>query len=334
VSTLQSSRLAFELLADVQGAANLQIRDSDVEVAAGKVLHAVEGSKRELLIPLGEDEPEHTDEASRGVVLRPRPLMDGKELRRFQAVECLLPALNEPFEALCDEILELLTAQPENPGLRCAQTLDRWRELLGAPGSRLLGENAIIGLLAELHFLEHLVQAHGAAVALGCWTGPGGARFDFMGQVGDVEVKATAVRDAFTVTIHGLLQLEPADGRALHLYAEQVERVPTGGDCVPEAVDRLVAAGVSRHDLLEQLRDAGCAVADLPTYQGLRFAKLAHRGYRITDDFPRLVTSGLVDPDMADRVRKVQYAIEIGDTAATPGHVKEIDEIAEEILAT
>jgi hypothetical protein len=326
--------MAFELLADVQGGANLQIRDSDVEVAAGKVLHALEGSKRELLIPLGENEPEHTDEASRGVVLRPRSLMDGKELRRFQAVECLLPALNEPFESLCDEILELLTTQPDNPGFGCAETLDRWRELLGAAPSRLLGENAIMGLLAELHFLERLVRAHGAAAALRCWTGPGGARFDFIGPAGDVEVKATAVRDTFTVTIHGLLQLEPAGSRPLHLYAEQVERVPSGGDSVPEAVDRLVTAGVSRHDLLERLRDAGCAVTDLPTYQGIRFAGLAHRGYLITSTFPRLVTSGLVDPGMADRIQKVQYAIDIGDTAATPGHFEDIDGIAEGIVAT
>src|SRR5207248_2202278 len=105
------------------------------------------------------------------------------------------------------------------------------------------------------------------------------------------------------------------DGADLFLYAEQVERVPIDGDSVPEAVERLVGAGVSRHSLLGLLAGIGCVAEDMDTYRTIRFALLDFRAHEIVDGFPRLVRSELVRPDMADRITNVQYAIDLSDPA-------------------
>ena len=327
-----ASGTAFAILAEAQAADRMQIRETEVAVAAGLVLHAMDGGTRVLLIPLKTEEATQLDEESRGVVLRPRDWLDEGVRRRFQTVVCEMPALNVPFESLCDEILQALDEAPTNPARRCLEVLERWRDLLGPRASRLLGENALIGLLAELHLLEALVQVAPPADALGRWMGPTGSRFDFVGGSAVVEVKATTSRDQFSVTIHGLLQLDPPDGSALLLYAEQMERVPVGGDSVPDAVERLVASGVSRRDLLGLLAALGYLAADMDDYRTVRFRELDVRAFEIVVGFPRLVRSGLVDPGMADRVNNVSYSVDLSDVLLLPGHLPDVAEVTRRLM--
>ena len=327
------SQTAFSLLFEGQVMGRPTVRESDVLVPSGAVLHAVEGTTRLLLIPLGDDEDGVVDEESRGVVLRPRALADADgAVQNYQTVVCQLPSLNAPFESLCDEILDAISVDPEGAIGSCRRILERWRDLLGRPTSRLLSDNGLMGLLTELHFLERLVRV-GGPLTLGLWMGPAGARFDFMGSKAAVEAKATTTRDRFTVTIHGLHQLEPADGADLFLYAEQVERVPVDGDSVPEAVERLVSDGVSRHSLLGLLAGIGCLAEDMDTYRTIRFSPLGFRAHEIVDGFPRLVRSELVRPDMADRITNVQYAVDLSDPTVVPGHVVDPDNLARRLLS-
>ena len=327
------SHQAFALLAEGRRAGGLHVRESDVAVASGPVLHALEGTQRLLLVPLTADDQAVTDEGSRGVILRPRDLDDAGTLRRFQTVVCELSELNSAFETFCDEILEDLSEAPSNPPASCVAVLERWRDLLEPRSSRLLGANALSGLLAELHFLEKLVSFGGAAGALDLWMGPGGARFDFMGRGSAVEVKATTSRDSFSVGIHGLLQLDPPSETQLYLYAERLERVPAGDDSVQDALDRLVTSGIPRQGLLAHVAQLGVLPADMASYQTIRFRQLAHRAFRVEPGFPRLIAGELSDPTMADRVTKVSYSIDLSDVANIPGHVPDLDLVMSTLIA-
>lgn len=328
-----TSHKAFTFLGDGP-APGLRIRETDVRVSAGHVMHAIEGPRRLLLIPLGEDEAATTDEESRGVVLRPRDLVDAGTTRRFQTITCELTELNSAFEAFCDEVLGALDEDPLNPPQRCLEVLGRWRDLLGPRGSSLRGRNVLSGLLAELHMLERLAAAADVATCLALWTGPLGSRFDFMGKLTAVEVKATTSRDAFTVGIHGLLQLDPPPETQLYLYAEQMELVPMDGDSVPDALERLWNLGVPRQALLSTVAMLGVLPADLDGYRKIRFRTLAYRVFCVEPGFPRLTASELKDATMADRVTKVSYTIDLSDVASVPGHIDDLDELVQRILST
>jgi len=328
---VENSESIFHLLARAGDASGLQIRDSDIEVDAGHVAHAINHSgMRTLLVPLTEEQTVREDAASRGVVLAEREFIDGDVSRRFAMLRCELPTLDEQFGVLCDEVLSALAASPDDPGTTCAGVLERWRELLGPRNERLLGESQLMGLLGELRFLERLAQETPDALTL--WTGPTGSRFDFMAGSSAVEVKATASRERFTVGIHGLLQLEPPSGGGLYLWAQRYERVPDGSESVPDSVRRLEALGLSNHDLLEKLAGVGYMMADADAYGAVRFEALDDRSFAVIDRFPRLVRASLADSSLADRLLAVSYSIDLSDAINIPGAMKDLDAVATSFL--
>jgi hypothetical protein len=144
-----------------------------------------------------------------------------------------------------------------------------------------------------------------------------------MGSSAAVEVKSTSSRERFTVRIHGLLQLDPAPDQRLYLYAEQVERVPIGGDSVPDAIERLQSQNPGRA-LSERLALLGYDMTDEPVYRTIRYATLDSRHVRIDEDTPRLVRSSLRDPALADKVHNVDYDIDL-DPAELPGILPDAD---------
>ena len=290
----------------------IQIRDTDLELPGGKVAHAVEKGRRLLLLPLAEDETAAEDDDSRGVTLTERLLLDGGLPIRFQALVCELPQLAAQFGLLCDELWDELSEHTGRPAATAQAVLERWRDLLAPRTVRLLGAEALSGLLAELHVLEQVHRAAGSTAALRLWTGPEGARHDFVGQNGGVEVKSTTTRERFTVQIHGLGQLEPPPG-GLVLYAEQVEQVPFGGDTVPDALSRLMDAGIPAHDLLSKLATLGYDGRDAEVYGHIRFRRVRQVAVEVRDPLPRLTSADLRDPGLADRLMSVRYSIDLID---------------------
>lgn len=328
---METSESIFHLLARAGDTSVLQIRESDVEVDAGPVAHAIDHSgMRILLVPLTKEQTVREDTASRGVILAKRELIDQDVSRRFAMFRCELPALDEQFGILCDEVLSALAASPHDPGGICAGVLERWRELLGPRNERLLGEFQLMGLLAELRFLERLAQETPDALTL--WTGPAGSRFDFMAGSRAVEVKATTSRERFTVGIHGLLQLEPPAGGELYLWAQRYERVPDGSESVPDSVRRLEGLGLSSHDLLEKLARVGYMTADTEAYRAVRFQALDDRSFAVINTFPRLVRASLADSSLADRLLAVSYSIDLSDTINIPGSMTDLDAVATAFL--
>ncbi len=327
---MENSESVFHLLARA-GDASVKIRESDVELDAGPVAHAIDQSgKRILLVPLTGEQTVREDIASRGVILAEREFIDRDVSRRFAMFRCELPTLDEQFGILCDEVLSALAASPHDPGVICAGVLERWRELLGPRNERLLGESQLMGLLAELRFLERLARETPDALAL--WTGPTGSRFDFMAGSGAVEVKATSSRVRFTVGIHGLLQLEPPDGGKLYLWAQRYERVPGGSESVPDSIHRLERLGLFHHDLLEKLAGVGYKAADADAYRAVRFEALDDRSFAVIDDFPRLVRASLADGSLADRLLDVSYSIDLSDATGISGAMTDLDAVATAFL--
>src|SRR5205814_608665 len=88
--------------------------------------------------------------------------------------------------------------------------IDRWRNLFERDAAGL-GETALRGLIGELLVLEaELIPALPLRDAVTAWTGPHGTPQDFLLPSGTrIEVK-TIGRDAGTVRVNGLGQLDAA----------------------------------------------------------------------------------------------------------------------------
>jgi hypothetical protein len=324
---------AFALIENGPVEQELRIRDSDVTVAGGCVRHAVDRlGRRHLLIPLEEGQKATEDRNSYGVSLSGRELLDRNRRERYLDVACEMAELRDLFAVFCDDLLERLSVEAAPPAVVCSSVLERWRELFNPKRGALLGSDALVGLLAELRVLEQ-VAARSPAHAVHLWTGPDKARADFTGERAAVEVKATTGRDRVTVAIHGLRQLDQVQLEDLYLHVEQFETVPVGGDSVPEAVSRLLSAGVGRAELMKGLATIGYLDRDADAYRRVRFNVLSSRTFRVTaPGFPRLVPAALADPGLADKIFRVTYAIDVTDTAAVPGHLATIEPALDHLL--
>jgi hypothetical protein len=210
--------------------------------------------------------------------------------------------------------------------------LDRWRDLFNPDRGRLLGEQALVGLLAELHVLERIAGCD-LDSALLLWTGPDKARADFTGSFAALEVKATTNRERATIAIHGIQQLDQGPLEDVYLHVEQFERVPAGGDTVPDAVRRLLATGLSRAELLSRLAAVGYLEGDHEAYALFRFDLTTARTFRASDPgFPRLVPSLLTDPSLAQRIHEVRYSIDVSDTESIAGNLPSIEPALDHLL--
>jgi hypothetical protein len=329
----EASESAFDLIEDGSVYSGLRMRDSDVAVAGGYVSHAVDAlGRRHLVIPLSGEQQPIADRHSHGVSLSPRELEDAKGRTQYIDVACEEADLRDLFAIFCDDLLDRLEVEQAVPAAVCVSVLDRWRDLFNPRRGRLLGEQALVGLLAELHVIEQIaVRDPGSALRL--WTGPDKGRADFTGSLAALEVKATTNRERATVAIHGIQQLDQGPLEDIYLYVEQFERVPAGGDSVPDAVRRLLAAGLSRAELLNSLAAVGYLEGDREAYSFLRFELTATRTFRAsTPGFPRLIPSSLADPGLALRIHEVRYSIDVSDAEGIVGNLPTVEPALDHLL--
>lgn len=190
------------------------------------------------------------------------------------------------------------------------QVVRSWRLAFKGKSAKLLSDEEQIGLIAELHLLEALFKVPGFD-ALEAWHyGDETSRHDFTSTAGDIEVKATKSREEFSLSIHGLEQLTEPEGLPLFLYAEQFELSPDG-ESLPDAIERVIAAGCSRPLLEDKLEHAGYLPADAPEYER-RFALIRSRARQVDDGVPRLSRSYLPNPFQAEQLKSVSYTIDFG----------------------
>ena len=183
--------------------------------------------------------------------------------------------------------------------------LDHWRNLLERDAAGL-GEAALRGLIGELLVLEQQVLAAlPLREAVAAWTGPRGSAQDFLLPSGTrIEVK-TIGRDAGTVRVNGLGQLD-AGIDPLVLAVVRVET--TGASAhhaltVPMLVARLRNRISADPDALADI-EATLACAgwhDDPSHDAFAVRLIAIETHEVGPVFPRLtvgsVPAGIEDTD-------------------------------------
>lgn len=217
------------------------------------------------------------------------------------------PRLLAVFAALCRDIVSFTRSGVDEGRLAAAvlSRIDHWRTLLERDAAGL-GEAALRGLIGELLVLEQeVLAALPLREAVAAWRGPRGSPQDFLLPSGAwIEVK-TVGRDAGTVRINGLGQL---DSGADPLVLAVVRVEATGASAhhaltVPMLVTRLRDRMSADPDALAEF-DATLAWAgwhDDPSHDASAVRLIAIQAHEVGPGFPRLtvgsVPAGIEDAD-------------------------------------
>ena len=311
---------------DAPALGDIRVYETDVRVPGGAVLLGLDAEDlRHLLVPLSADEESREDRRSRGVHVLDRALIDAGTSRRFCDVASLKAGPQELFGILAAEMLSELRDNRRSPAQVCIRVLDRWRELLERESVKLLGTKQLAALLAELHFLERVVELTGPS-ALAAWAGPEGAIHDLRSSRAALEVKSSLARYGRIVEIHGQEQLRPPKGGTLYLGVLQLEAVGTGGMSAPDKVTSLLDLGVDREGLLHRLARVGYAIDDQEAYSLVRFEIRESRVYEVTDEFPRIVPESFIESRVPAGVVRLVYQIDLTGEPPVPLGEPEVEQ--------
>jgi len=228
------------------------------------------------------------------------------------------PGLLPVFAALCHDIIDFTRMGISELQLAAAVLgrLDRWRTLLERDASGL-GDSALRGLVGELTILGLLLDTLSPAEAITSWTGPLGTPQDFMLPSGRrIEVKA-ARRDARTVRINGIDQLDPGSD-TLELVVVRIEdtgATGAGAVTVPALVDR-IRSRLGADPGAQAAFAASLAFAgwhEHPRHHELVVRVTAIERHEVDADFPRLTASSV-----PRGVEDADYTIELPGAALPP----------------
>lgn len=200
-------------------------------------------------------------------------------------IDCPDPALRATFLSLVGEVLDRVDAKRATVYLEVSKVVEDWHRALQAARSGL-SRQALIGLFGELTILRELVAKRGVD-ALALWRGPEGHRHDFT-QQNALEVKAYSGTGSPRVTIHGAYQLDPPQGRDLHLFSLRVEE-SSDGETIADIVRGLGDRGVSVDFLRGRTDDVEPFVVD----KSLRMIVVERRLHQVDDSFPGIRASRL-----------------------------------------
>lgn len=203
------------------------------------------------------------------------------------------------FLSLCQSLFVRLAQVTDSAGaLSLTLThLGRWKAFLAGKQARLSPED-VRGLFAELHILRHLCALLSHDEAMRAWTGADDAQQDFMFGNRAVEVKALSGRARGSVRISSEDQLDTLLEH-LFLLTVYLSEIPDDENSrtacsLNESVARLEQE-LNRAEAVEAFADrlANRGYVPLPDYDRPRFAVPRTQGYRVTEDFPRLIRANL-----------------------------------------
>jgi hypothetical protein len=294
---------------------------------AGPGLLAIDAEgRRHLLLPLPEAGPGQEDTEGLNVQIRISRLLENGRERRFVDVICFAPELAELFTDVCADMLERVEDAPADPAGACVAVLNRWRELLRREVGAALGAQALAALFGELWHLREVVRRDPSR-RVDIWAGPRGDRHDLRRDGVSLEVKSSTARVGRPVTIHGHQQLEPPPGGSLYVGWLRLERVPGGGESVPELVAELQELSRGERKFIELLDRAGYRKLDEIRYADVRFAVHEHRVYLVDDSFPRIVSASFSAGAPPAGVLELTYKVELGQEPPVPLDQEETDRL-------
>jgi hypothetical protein len=227
------------------------------------------------------------------------------------------------FYLVLEELADRIQIQSEIPLHALQATLANFRALL-RPTNRMTDEQRI-GLFGELVVLYRYLQDMGEGAVAG-WTGVQAEPHDFRVGRNEVEVKTTLSRRRSHV-ITSLAQLEATPGRSLYLMSIQLE--PAGvaaGLSLPELVDMIRTAlphGSSAREVFEAGLLLTWRYADIhaPFYLERLQPRAPAALIEVDEDFPRLTSDLVGQVPKADRIRDVQYRVDVTGLGFEEGQV-------------
>lgn len=202
------------------------------------------------------------------------------------------------FLGLCETLIGSLrdVADPATALAVALTHLRRWKAFLAGRNARLLSPEEIRGLFGELHVLRLLYQDTLPQVAaVDAWCGPDDSHQDFIFGNRAIEVKSLSGRERSTVRISSEDQLESLADQ-LFLLIQRLSSQPDAGQALSlNGIVRLIDSELADADAIEQFADklAGMGYVPLAEYDAPRFIVGGLQGYRVTDEFPRLIRSEL-----------------------------------------
>lgn len=205
----------------------------------------------------------------------------------------------ELFYSLCMDLVRALRGVGPERGLATvAARLAKWKEFLRSAKGRLLSDESIRGLLAELLFLEkRLAPRLGWDSAVSAWTGPLGTPQDFSVGGKAVEIKAKLNSTRRKVRISSAAQLDSQAG-ALFLLVATFGVGNEGdeyADSLADAVARIRAAVTRSTDTSDKFEDRLLAAGyvDAAIYERTLLVPEREEIFRVTDGFPRIIPATL-----------------------------------------
>lgn len=240
------------------------------------------------------------------VVKREQLLREGSQLDDYIRIECLESGLETPFALLVSQVVSYL-ASGATPSKACMDAVLEFRRLLSKNGGLLPSDDEILGLVGELLLLKRLVSA--SPHLWQGWNGPLGSARDYSWGTVDIEAKASRMAGESRLTVNGLEQLEPEEGRDLLIHHSVLTNNPVGTIDVPGLVDEIRVQISDLEGFDTRLVSAGFLSQQRDLWLEHRFTLHGSHIYRVSEDFPRIRKSDFPDDSLPAGVAKLRYDI-------------------------
>lgn len=240
------------------------------------------------------------------VVKREQLLREGSQPDDYIRIECLDSDLEIPFALLVSQVVSHLAAGA-TPSKACMDAVLEFRRLLSRKGGLLPSEDEILGLVGELLMLRRLVSA--SPHLWQGWNGPLGAARDYSWGIVDIEAKASRMAGESRLTVNGLDQLEPEEGRELLIHHSVLTDNPVGTIDVPGLVDEIRGEISDPEGFDTRLVSAGYLSEQRDLWLEHRFTLHGTHIYRVSEDFPRIRKSDFPDKSLPAGVAKLRYDV-------------------------
>ena len=238
------------------------------------------------------------------VVKREQLLREGSQLDDYIRIECLECGLETPFALLVSQVVSHL-ASGATPSKACMDAVLEFRRLLSKNGGLLPSEDEILGLVGELLLLKRLVSA--SPHLWQGWNGPLGSARDYSWGTVDIEAKASRMAGESRLTVNGLEQLEPEQGRDLLIHHSVLTNNPVGTVDVPGLVDEIRGQISDLEGFDTRLVSAGFLSEQRDLWLEHRFTLHGSHIYRVSENFPRIRKSDFPDGSLPAGVAKLRY---------------------------
>lgn len=296
-----------------------------VGLQAGDVLAGIDHlGNRHLLLPLKVGEAFAEDRSGKTVQLV-RINHDGTH---YMSAVCLMPQLDDIFGRFCSDLLKEVVSATSTAQATVA-ALDRWRQLFAdADAPEVLTEPKLIGLLAELLILEEIL-GHDPERRLEVWTGPDNVQQDFRAGMRAIEVKATMLREGRIVSISSVEQLVEPEGGSLHLAHFRFDKSPTG-ETLPEVIQRLLDLGLTRSDVMNQIRKVGYRDIHEDHYRLQGYKVVSRRVYDVSGAwFPKITPRSFKGNEVPPGTAHIKYSIDLTNEPPAPLDAEGVEQLFE-----